>query len=62
MKVLLLIVGVLAVIFGVLWAAQGLGIFPYPASSFMINEAQWAYYGCGLAILGLVFIGLSRRA
>ena len=24
---------------------QGSGYFPYPASSFMISESRWIYYG-----------------
>jgi hypothetical protein len=57
----LLILGLLAFIIGVLWVGQGTGYFPYPASSFMVRQTQWAYYGGGLALLGLVLITLSRR-
>lgn len=57
----LLTLGLLALAIGVLWVGQGTGYFPYPASSFMVRQTQWAYYGCGLALLGLVLIALSRR-
>jgi hypothetical protein len=59
---LVLIVGVLAILTGVIWIGQGTGYFPYPSYSFMINEMAWAYGGAGLAILGLIAVALSRRA
>ncbi len=61
MRAPFLTLGLLALIIGVLWVGQGTGYFPYPASSFMVRQTQWAYYGGGLALLGLVLIGLSRR-
>jgi hypothetical protein len=56
----LLIIGILALVIGAIWVGQGTGLFPYPASSFMLNQPQWVYYGGGLALVGLVLIGLSR--
>ncbi len=49
MKTLMLIVGAIAIAMGLLWAAQGAGYFPYPSSSFMINNAAWIYYGLATA-------------
>ena len=57
----LLIVGLLAILTGVIWIGQGTGYFPYPSYSFMINAMPWAYRGAGLAILGLIAVVLSRR-
>ena len=57
----LLLVGLLAVLIGLVWMGQGTGYFPYPASSFMINEMPWFYRGVGLAVLGLVAAAVSRR-
>ena len=57
----LLSVGVMAILVGVIWIGQGTGYFPYPRSSFMINDMAWAYYGIALAVLGLVAVALSRR-
>jgi len=57
----LLVVGVLAAVIGLIWVGQGTGYFPYPASSFMINEMPWVYRGAALAVLGLVAIVVSRR-
>lgn len=57
----LLIVGALAALMGVVWIGQGTGVFPYPPSSFMIDQMPWAYRGIGLAIAGLVVVWVSRR-
>lgn len=57
----LLIVGVLAALIGLVWIGQGTGTFPYPASSFMVRQTPWAWYGLALLLAGLATIGLSRR-
>ena len=61
MKTPLLIVGILATLIGLVWIGQGSGYFPYPASSFMIQQTQWVYYGACLALVGLFIIGFTRR-
>jgi hypothetical protein len=61
MKTLLLVLGVLAMAMGLLWAAQGAGYFPYPASSFMINDVRWVYYGLATAAGGVALVVLARR-
>ncbi len=61
LRAVLLIVGLLALAIGAIWIGQATGYFPYPASSVMINQTEWAYYGAGLAIVGAVLVGLSRR-
>jgi hypothetical protein len=61
MRTALLSVGVMAILVGVIWIGQGTGYFPYPRSSFMINDTAWAYYGIALAVLGLVAVAVSRR-
>jgi hypothetical protein len=61
MRNVLLSVGVIAILVGVIWIGQGTGYFPYPSSSFMINDVTWAYYGIALAVLGLVAVAVSRR-
>lgn len=58
---ILLIVGILAVVIGLVWIGQGTGYFPYPKSSFMISQMPWAYRGGVLAIIGVVVIVVSRR-
>ena len=54
-------VGILALLMGLVWIGQGTGLFPYPASSFMIDQTPWAYRGAGLALAGIVAIIVSRR-
>jgi len=61
MRTTLQIVGILAVLAGLVWAAQGSGIFPYPASSFMINEARWITIGLVTAVVGAVVIVIARQ-
>jgi hypothetical protein len=56
------IVGVLAVLIGLVWIGQGTGYFPYPRSSFMIDQIQWAYYGGILAVAGVIAIFAARRS
>lgn len=52
----LLITGFLALAIGLLWIGQGTGSFPWPRSSFMINQLQWAGYGAVLGAIGLILI------
>jgi uncharacterized membrane protein len=61
MRKVLLVVGLLAVAFGLLWIGQGTGVINWPQSSFMISQIQWAYYGAVLAAVGLVLIWQGRR-
>ena len=56
----LLIIGCLVGLVGLIWAAQGAGLFPYPADSFMLNQTQWIYRGLAVAAVGLVLVFLSR--
>ena len=61
MKTLMIVVGVIAIAMGLLWAAQGAGLFPYPASSFMINDVTWVYYGLLTAVAGVGVILMARQ-
>jgi hypothetical protein len=54
-------VGVIAILVGLIWIGQGTGYFPYPSSSFMINDVAWAYYGAALAVAGLVAVVVARK-
>jgi hypothetical protein len=60
-RIVLLIIGSLMVLMGLVWIGQGSGYFPYPAESFMINQAPWIYWGLVLAAAGLLVIVISRR-
>ena len=61
LRTALLVVGILAILIGLVWVGQGTGYFPYPASSFMINQMPWFYRGAVLAVLGLVAVVAARR-
>ena len=61
MKTALLIVGIVAVLMGLLWVGQGAGVIHWPASSFMLDQRPWILRGAILAIAGLVAIQVSRR-
>ncbi|MBY5426869.1 hypothetical protein AB9E19_11435 [Rhizobium leguminosarum] len=58
------VVGVLMILLGLIWIAQGSGYFPYPASSFMINQSIWVLWGSFMAAAGIavtVIISRLRR-
>jgi hypothetical protein len=57
----LLILGFIALAIGLLWIGQGTGVIAWPASSFMIDQLQWAGYGAVLSAIGLILIWQSRR-
>ena len=61
MKAALTLIGIIALAMGLLWMGQGLGHVRWPASSFMIDERPWIYYGAGMAVLGILFIVFARR-
>ena len=61
MKTLLLILGTAAILMGLLWVGQGVGLIHWPASSFMLDQRPWALRGAVLALVGLVLVAMSRR-
>jgi hypothetical protein len=61
MRIALIIVGLLAVAMGLLWIGQGLGLILWPASSFMLNQPKWSWYGTALAVAGLIVLIVARR-
>jgi hypothetical protein len=60
MRKSLLAIGMVAILMGLVWIGQGTGYFPYPSSSFMVNDMPWAYRGIVLAVVGLVAVVVSR--
>ena len=60
MKSAFLILGVTAVLVGLLWIGQGIGLVHWPASSFMIDQRPWVTRGAILAVVGLILIAGSR--
>ena len=61
MRMLIFVLGILAVLTGALWIGQGVGFVNWPASSFMIDQRPWVTRGAFLALFGLVLIAASRR-
>jgi hypothetical protein len=60
MQMLLTVVGIIALIAGLVFMGQGSGYFPYPASSHMISQTRWIYYGGGIALVGLILLIVAR--
>jgi len=61
MKAVMSVLGALIVIAGLIWAAQGAGWFPYPKSSFMVDNSRWIYIGLATAGVGVIVIAVARR-
>ena len=61
MRVLLQILGVVALLMGLLWIGQGLGIVHWPASSFMLEQRVWAIWGALLALIGAALLWRAGR-
>ena len=55
-----LIIGVAALLMGLLWIGQGAGLIHWPASSFMLDQRPWVLRGAILAAVGLALVGASR--
>ena len=58
-QVLLAVVGVAAVLAGLIWTLQGLG---YVGGSFMSGATMWAIIGPVVALAGLVLIIIASRS
>jgi hypothetical protein len=61
LRMITMVIGALAVLVGLLWIGQGLGIVRWPASSFMIDVGAWAVRGAVLAVGGALMIYYGRR-
>jgi hypothetical protein len=61
MRITLMIVGTILVLIGAVWIGQGTGYFPYPSSSFMIDQRKWAFAGGAALLLGVLLIAFARR-
>ena len=61
MKALLTAIGIILLLAGLVFTGQGSGYFPWPASSFMIGQTKWIYYGGAIAVVGLLMIVFARR-
>jgi hypothetical protein len=61
MKTVMLIIGVFALLMGLLWIGQGFGLVMWPSSSFMLEQKIWAMCGSLLAGIGVLMIWRARR-
>lgn len=57
-RIALIIVGVIALLVGLVFAGQGANLLP---GSAMSGERMWLYIGLILAIVGIVLIALGLR-
>lgn len=55
-----IVIGVLLVLAGAVWMAQGLNL-PFAPRSFMTADRAWLLIGAATVLAGAVVIGWSRR-
>ena len=60
MKAPLMLIGIVVLAAGLVFVGQDLGYIRWPASSFMISEIKWAYYGGGIAVVGILLIIIAH--
>lgn len=61
MTLILRILGLLALLMGLLWMGQGAGLIMWPASSFMLEQKIWILWGDALALVGAGLRFLAQR-
>lgn len=61
MRRALRVAGVVLVALGLLFAAQGSGVLPYPAESAMVGRSPWVWRGLALAAAGAAAVWAGRR-
>lgn len=61
MPLILRVLGVLALLMGLLWMGQGAGLIMWPASSFMLEQKIWILWGGALALVGAGLLFLAQR-
>lgn len=61
-RIVLQLVGVIAILMGLLWIGQGMGVVHWPAKgNFMLDDRAWAIRGALLAVIGVALIIFARR-
>ena len=60
-RIFMVVLGVLAVLFGLLFTLQGLGIVHWPRSSLMLDDTSWAWRGGIMAVGGALMAWYGRR-
>jgi hypothetical protein len=56
----LLVIGLLLVLSGVVWMAQGLNL-PFAPRSFMTADRTWIVIGAATVLGGVIVLGRARR-
>jgi hypothetical protein len=59
-RVLVSVVGVVVLLAGLVWLAQGLNL-PFAPRSFMTADRAWVVIGAATAVGGVTLIGAARR-
>ncbi|HYI48802.1 MAG TPA: hypothetical protein VEX35_10100 [Allosphingosinicella sp.] len=52
--------GLIGIFVGLIFMAQGGGILPWPAGSFMVGSVHWVFYGGILLVVGIGLYMASR--
>ena len=60
-RMLMLVIGLAAIAFGLLFTLQGLGIVHWPRSSFMLDDRSWALRGGIMMVGGALMAWYGRR-
>ena len=60
-RLLMVVIGLLAIAFGLLFTLQGLGIVHWPRSSFMLDDRGWAVRGAILVVGGALMAWYGRK-
>ena len=60
-RLLMIVIGVAALLAGLLFTLQGLGIVHWPRSSFMLDDRSWAVRGAVLVVGGTLMAWYGRK-
>jgi polyferredoxin len=60
MRITLVVIGLMLVLAGLVWMAQGLDL-PFAPRSFMTSDRAWLIIGAITALAGAVIVGWVRR-
>jgi hypothetical protein len=60
MRPVSLVLGIVLVLAGAIWIAQGLDL-PFAPSSFMTADRTWVLIGAAAVVAGIVLIGWTRQ-
>jgi hypothetical protein len=52
--------GLIGIFVGLIFMAQGGGVLPWPAGSFMVGSVHWVFYGGILLVVGIGLYMASR--